>query len=56
MRDVAVPSGALTDQSCWDSYWSSVSLPREHKRQPKAFYLNAILDGFDEHLPRGTTL
>ncbi len=56
MRDVAARSGALTDQSYWDSYWSSVSLPREHKRRPKAFYLNAILDVFDEYLPRDRNL
>ncbi len=42
----------LTDQSFWDDYWDNLSLPRECIRQPRSFYLNAILDVFDGYLPR----
>lgn len=33
-----------------------MSLPREYARHPRAFYLNAILDVFDRHLPSGRNL
>ena len=46
----------LTDQSYWDDYWNSLSLPRECTRQPRSFYQNAILDVFDRHLPTNPSL
>lgn len=46
----------LTDASYWDRYWNTLSLPREHRREPKALYLNAILDVFDRYLPRDPSL
>ena len=51
MSDVASGPGSLTDQTYWDDYWQQVSLPREIRRDARGFYLNAILDVFDRHLP-----
>jgi SAM-dependent methyltransferase len=52
----ATRAATLTDRSYWDDYWNSFSLPRECTRQPRSFYLNAILDVFDRHLPRNPNL
>ncbi len=48
--------GTLTDQAYWDDYWNRLTLPREYKRGPRSFYLNAILDVFDHHLPDNPSL
>ena len=45
-------SAGLTEETYWDSYWSSVSLPAEITRRPGRFYLNAILDVFDRFVPK----
>lgn len=42
---------ALTGAEYWDRYWSRVTLPREYRHTPRAYYLNAILDVFDGWLP-----
>ena len=44
-------SGSLTDTAYWDRYWDRISVPREHRHQPREFYVNAILDVFDRYLP-----
>lgn len=49
-------SVALTDARYWDRYWSGLTLPREHRRTPRAHYLNAILDVFDRWLPNDPNL
>ncbi|HEX2222488.1 MAG TPA: class I SAM-dependent methyltransferase [Candidatus Limnocylindria bacterium] len=46
----------LTAPGDWDRYWEGVPLPREIRRTPGGLYLNAILDVFDRHLPRGEDL
>ncbi|MGH2381490.1 MAG: class I SAM-dependent methyltransferase [Candidatus Limnocylindria bacterium] len=46
----------LTDAAYWDRYWDEVTLPKEHRRQPRAYYLNAILDVFDRFLPSEASL
>ena len=56
MSDMASGAGALTDQAYWDDYWKHLSLPREYRRHAKGFYLNAILDVFDRHLPNDANL
>jgi SAM-dependent methyltransferase len=56
MTEASTPSAALTDPGYWDRYWAAVSLPREHRRTPRAHYLNAILDVFDRFLPADATL
>jgi SAM-dependent methyltransferase len=50
--DRARDSARLTEEAYWDSYWSSMSLPREVTRRPGRFYVNAILDVFDRFVPR----
>jgi Cyclopropane fatty acid synthase and related methyltransferases len=47
-------SAGLTEETYWDSYWSSVSLPREITRRPGRLYLNAILDVFDRFVPKSS--
>jgi SAM-dependent methyltransferase len=54
--DPSTPSSALTGASYWDRYWSRVTLPREYRHEPRAHYLNAILDVFDRWLPDDATL
>jgi len=44
-------SAPLTDAAYWDRYWDRISVPRERRRQPREFYVNAILDVFDRYLP-----
>ena len=51
MEQASTRQSALTDAAYWDGYWDQVSLPREHRRTARAYYLNAILDVFDRFLP-----
>jgi SAM-dependent methyltransferase len=51
---LAPPSTALTGAEFWDRYWSRLTLPREHRHAPRAYYLNAILDVFDRWVPKDT--
>ena len=51
----STPSPALTGAEYWDRYWSSLTLPREYRHTPRAYYLNAILDVFDRWLPKDAT-
>lgn len=54
--DATPAAQRLTSPADWDRYWGGISLPREIRREPRALYLNAILDVFDRHLPRGEDL
>ena len=47
---------ALAGPGHWDRYWSEVTLPREVRHAPRAYYLNAILDVFDRWLPTDARL
>ena len=49
--DPPTPSAALIGAEYWDRYWSRLTLPREYRHTPRAYYLNAILDVFDRWLP-----
>lgn len=53
MEQASTRPAYLTDADYWDRYWERVSLPKEHRQTPRAFYLNAILDVFDRFMPRG---
>jgi SAM-dependent methyltransferase len=52
VQGLAPPSPALTGAEFWDRYWRGLTLPREHRHAPRAYYLNAILDVFDRWLPK----
>lgn len=56
MEQASTRTSALTDAAYWDGYWDRVSLPKEHQRRPRAYYLNAILDVFDRFMPRDASL
>jgi SAM-dependent methyltransferase len=56
MDQPSTPSVALTGAKYWDRYWSRVTLPREHRRTPRAHYLNSILGVFDRWLPKDADL
>jgi SAM-dependent methyltransferase len=56
MAEAPTRAGALTDAAFWDQNWESVALPKEYRRTPRAFYLNARLDVFDRFLPRDASL
>lgn len=56
MAKASTRDAELTDAAYWDRYWDGVKLPKEHRRTPRAYYLNAILDVFDRFLPRDASL
>ncbi|MEA2651196.1 MAG: hypothetical protein QOI85_917 [Chloroflexota bacterium] len=49
-------AGELTDAAFWDRNWENVVLPKEYRRTPRAFYLNARLDVIDRFLPADASL
>ena len=53
VADASTQAPELTDPGYWDRYWERVVLPKECRRTPRAFYLNAILDVLDRFMPRG---
>lgn len=44
----------LTEQHFWDDYWDGISLPSEIKKTKKNYYLNEILNVFDNYLPKNS--